>query len=89
MVTLTDALERSVAAAPVDARDEAALALARRLAVEIDEGGELPKLAPQFLAALAALGMTLSARSGTTQGVAVASPAVDALADLRKRRAAR
>lgn len=86
---ITEALEQSVVDADVDPRDQAALALARRLASEIDAGGDLTKLSSPLLATLGALGLTLAARSGPQGRPQGASPAVDALAELRRRRAAR
>ena len=55
----------------------------------IDAGGDLTKLSSPLLATLGALGLTLAARSGPQGRPQGASPAVDALAELRRRRAAR
>lgn len=86
---LTSALTKSLASAATLPQDAAAVELAKRLAAEIDGGGDLSRLSSNYLAVLASLGMTPAARAAVKGGApgASTSPAVDALAELRKRRA--
>jgi hypothetical protein len=53
--------------------DKGTAALALRYAAEIDEGGDLEKLGPLLLAALAAMLMTPAARAAAVKGVRDAS----------------
>ena len=94
MPTKPPSIARALAASLRDAqlgpRDSAAVVLARRLAAELDAGGDLVKLGPQFLAVLTSLRLTPAARAagskgGTTDGGK--SGPVDALARLRAERA--
>lgn len=70
-------------------RDFAAVELARRLAAEIDAGGELHKLAPQLTTILEALLMTPRARAAVVRKGAVKDASRDALDEIRERRRAR
>lgn len=87
---LVDALKMAMVAAPPDARDQAAAALAVTYATEIDNGGELAKLGPGLLAALDALQMTARARAVAQKAGGRGEPDVvkrGPLDELRERRA--
>lgn len=68
-LSLLDALDLSLAAAPVDQRDLAAVNLARMLAGQISVDPDLTeKLAPKLTALLNALGLTPAGRKGGRPG---------------------
>lgn len=88
------ALYTALKAAETSKADEAAVALAKQYAAELDDGGcpecgsrfeRMEKLGPKLLAALEQLGMTPRARGAKGASHAVVSP----LDELRKRRRAR
>lgn len=92
-VSFRERLDAALSAAPADARDDVAVALAEAYADALDAAdrsgivGTLAEIGPKLLAALAALGMTATARKAVTGGPGVRPRT--ALDDLRERRAAR
>jgi len=62
-MAVREALDEALEAAQVRPQDGAAVELARTYATALDEGADLGKVGPAFLAALAALGMTPAARA--------------------------
>ncbi|HEX5120354.1 MAG TPA: hypothetical protein VFW65_34665 [Pseudonocardiaceae bacterium] len=89
----TGPLQRAVTSAARQAnlggRDRAALALAKRYAADLDNGGDLDKLGPRLLAVLDALVLTPKALAAITKGVTGDKPTADPVDELRSRRAAR
>jgi hypothetical protein len=86
---LESAVQRALAVVPTTDADRGTTELAVTYARSIDDGGDLAKLGPPLLAALAALGMTPVARAALVKGGTRAGPVASPLDELRARRVAR
>jgi hypothetical protein len=90
-MSITDALRLSLSGVAIDDRDGAAVALAYAVAAELDDGGDVEKLAPKLQAVLETLLLTPRARAavttGGTPGESITSP-LDELRARRRRRSA-
>lgn len=83
---LVDRVDQALRAVPLGDEDEAAKALAMRYAKAIDEGGDLSKLGPAFLACLESLGLSPRARAALKKGTENVHPNGSKLDELRARR---
>ena len=66
--SVSRALVAALRAVPLGPEDQAATALAKQYAAQIDDGADLSKLGPPLLAVLAALRMTPAARAAVVKG---------------------
>ena len=86
MARLTTAVNRALKALPLEAEDAAVIELAKHYARAIDLDGDLQKLGPCLLQALAEMGMTPKARNAVVKATVTTNGDSDKISELRSRR---